>query len=83
MGSGPFFNNEVIKSKYVWYSVIGSIAILIGVIQIPYVRQALNVIPMTLNEWMIIVAAALSSVIIIQAARSLKLFKHNAQSEST
>ena len=82
MGSGPFFNNEVIKNKYVWFSVTGSIAILIGAIQIPYVREALNVIPMTLNEWMIIVAAAFSSVIIIQAAKSLKLFKHNAQPES-
>ena len=81
MGSGPFFNNEVIKNKYIWFSVVGSIAILLGVIQIPYVRQALNVIPMALNEWMIIVAAAVSSVIIIQAARTLKLFKRTAQSE--
>ena len=31
MGSGPFFNNEVIKNKYVWYSVIASIVVLIGV----------------------------------------------------
>ncbi len=79
MGSGPFFNNEVIKSKYIWYSVTGSIAILVGVIQIPYVRQALNVIPMTLTEWMIIVAAAVSSVIIIQLAKALKLLKQNVQ----
>ena len=82
MGSGPFFNNEVIKNKYVWYAVTGSIALLIGVIQIPYVRQALNVIPMTLNEWIIIVSAAVSSVVIIQAAKFLKLFNHNGQSES-
>ncbi len=75
MGSGPFFNNEVIKNKYVWYSVIGSIAILLGLIQIPYVRQALNVIPMTMVEWIIILSAALSSVVIIQIARSLHLFK--------
>ena len=77
MSSGPFFNNEVIKNKYVWYSVIGSIAILIGVIQIPYVRQALNVIPMTLNEWIIIISAAVSFVIIIQAAKSSKFIKRN------
>ena len=79
MGSGRFFNNEVIKSKYVWYSVTGSIAILVGVIQIPYVRQALNVIPMTLTEWMIIATAAVSSVIIIQLAKALKLLKQNVQ----
>jgi len=82
MSSGPFFKNEVIKNKYVWISVSGSVAILIGVIQIPYVSKALNVIPMTLNEWMIIVAAAVSSVIIIQVTKSLKLFKQNAQSAS-
>lgn len=77
MGSGPFFNNEVIKNKYVWYAVTGSLVILIGVIQIPYVRQALNIIPMTLNEWIIIISAAVSSVIIIQAAKSLNFFKLN------
>ncbi len=77
MGSGPFFNNEVIKNKYVWYSVLGSVAILIGVIQIPYVRQALNVIPMTLNEWIIILSASFSSIIIIQITRTLKLIKSN------
>ena len=75
MSNGLFFNNEVIKNKYVWYSVTGSIAILIGVIQIPYVRQALNVIPMTWNEWIIIFSASVSSVVIIQLARSLKLFQ--------
>ena len=75
MSSGPFFNNEVIRNKYVWYSVIGSIVLLIGFIQIPYVRQALNVIPMTWNEWIIIFSASVSSVVIIQLARGLKLFK--------
>ncbi len=75
MGTGPFFNNEVIKNKYVWYSVIASTVIVIGMIQIPYVREALNVITMTLNEWVLIFSASISSVIIIQAAKSLKLFK--------
>ncbi len=75
MGTGPFFNNEVIKNRYVWYSVIASISIVIAMIQIPYVREALNVIPMTMNEWILILSASVFSVIIIQAAKSLKLFK--------
>ena len=77
MGSGSFFNNEVIKNKYVWYSVIASLVILMGLIQISYVRQALNIIPMTLHEWIIILSASFSSVIIIQIARTLKLIKSN------
>jgi Ca2+-transporting ATPase len=75
MSSGPFFNNEVIKNKYVWYAVIASLIILIGVIQISYVREALNIVSMTMQEWLIILSASVLSVIIIQAAKSLKLFK--------
>ena len=74
MGSGPFFKSEVFKNKYVWYAVTASIVILIGVIQISYVREALNIISMTLREWIIILSASVSSVIIIQIAKSLKLF---------
>jgi Ca2+-transporting ATPase len=75
MSSGPFFNNEVIRNKYVWYSVIASLLILMGVIQISYVREALNIVSMTLQEWIIILSASISSVIIIQVVKSLKLFK--------
>ena len=82
MGSGPFFKSEVIKSKYVWYAVIASLVILIGVIQISFVREALNITPMTMQEWLIILSASVSSVIIIQVAKSLKLFKNKEQLKS-
>ena len=77
MGSSPFFNNEVIKNKFVWYAIIGSLVILIGVIQIPAVRQALNVVPMNINEWITICVASLSSVIIIQSVKMLQGFIRN------
>ncbi len=79
MGSGPFFKSEVIKNKYVWYAVIASLVILISVIQISYVRQALNIVSMTMQEWIIILSASISSVIIIQVAKSLKLFQQKEQ----
>ena len=82
MGSGPFFKSEVIKSRYVWYAVIASLIILVGVIQISYVREALNVVSMTMQEWIIILTASISSVIIIQVAKSLNLFKQNGSSGS-
>jgi Ca2+-transporting ATPase len=77
MGGGPFFNNEVVKNKYVWYAVLASILILVGLIQISYVRQALNIVPMGVQEWVIILSASMLSVIIIQAAKTLKIFKPN------
>ncbi len=79
MSGGPFFNNEVVSNKYVWLSVLASLIILIGAIQISYVREALNIVPMTMQEWIIIFSASISSVIIIQVARSLKLFKADSK----
>ncbi|MBC7746203.1 MAG: cation-translocating P-type ATPase [Flavobacterium sp.] len=75
MGTGSFFNNEVIKNKYVWFSVLASTVIVIGMIQIPYVREALNLISLSLNEWMLIFCASVFSVIVIQFEKKLKLFQ--------
>ncbi|MEJ5962992.1 cation-translocating P-type ATPase [Pedobacter immunditicola] len=75
MGTGHFFNNEVIKNKYVWYSLIISILIVIVMIQITYVREALNIIPMTITEWTLILSASVSSVMIIQLGKRSKLFQ--------
>jgi P-type Ca2+ transporter type 2C len=74
MGNGPFFNNEVVRNKFVWYAVSASLLILLGVVQIPFARQALNVIPMTIQEWTIILSASIGSTLIIQLAKSLKIF---------
>ena len=74
MGNGPFFNNEVIKNKYVWYSIGGGFFILLGIIQITFVRQALNIIPMTMREWLIILTASFGSLLIIQVFKSFQLF---------
>ncbi len=77
MGNGSFFNNEVIKNKYVWYSVLASLLILVGIIQIPYVRIALNIVSLGMQEWIIILCASISSVIIIQVAKALKKIKQH------
>jgi P-type Ca2+ transporter type 2C len=74
MGTGRFFKSDVISSKYVWYSLILSVLVLLSLIQIPYARQALNVVPMTINEWIIILTASALSVIVIQVAKYLKVF---------
>ncbi|HET9277718.1 MAG TPA: cation-translocating P-type ATPase [Flavitalea sp.] len=69
MGSGPFFRNEVVTNKYVWYSIGTSFIILLGILQIHLVRQALNIIPMTMQEWLIVLTASFASVLIIQVTK--------------
>jgi Ca2+-transporting ATPase len=71
MGSGNFFRNEVIRNKYVWYALGASLVILISIIQIPVVRLALNVVPLSWQEWGIIFSASLVSIFIIQSAKKI------------
>jgi P-type Ca2+ transporter type 2C len=71
MGSGDFFKNEVISNKYVWYALGASLVIVISIMQIPVVRQALNVVPLNLQEWGIILSAALMSIFIIQVTKKI------------
>jgi Ca2+-transporting ATPase len=82
MGTGSFFKTEVIKNKYVWVAVVGSILILLGVIQISYVGKALSIVPMSVLQWGIIVAAAVAFVIFIQAAKASALFRQSGKKAS-
>ncbi len=75
MGTGAFFKSEVIRNKYVWYSIVANIIILFGAIQVSFVRKALNIVPMTVNEWVVILAVGLSFMVIVQLAKVFKLFK--------
>ena len=75
MGTGAFFKSEVMRNKYVWYSILINIIIVFGAIQIPFVRQALNVVPMNLHEWVVILLVGISFMVIVQLAKVFKLFK--------
>jgi Ca2+-transporting ATPase len=77
MGSGNrwFFRTEVFRSRYVWYSIIGSILILAVFVQFPVVREALNIHNITMAEWNTIIIASLLSFFLIQLTKKIKLAK--------
>ena len=77
MGTGSFFKSEVMRNKFVWYSILVNIIIVFAAMQVPFVRKALNIVPMNLNEWVVILAVSLSFIVIVQLAKVLKLFKAN------
>lgn len=66
MGTGFIFRSDVFRNKYVWLSIVASLLILFVLIQVPIVSRALNIVPMTFIEWVIIVSASIFSVITIQ-----------------
>ncbi len=75
-GAGSsFFNNEVIKNRYVWYATIVSAILLFLSYQVAIVRDALDIYQMSTEDWVISIGMSILSLIIIQIVKRLQLVK--------
>ena len=70
-----FFKSEVMKNKYVWYAVIACIILLTASYQISVVRKALDIFPMSGEDWLISIAMSVVSLILIQISKSLNIIQ--------
>jgi Ca2+-transporting ATPase len=70
-----FFTSEVMKNRYVWYALLACLALLFISYQVEIVRKALDIFPMSKDDWMIAAGMSVLSLIIIQFAKSLNLIK--------
>ena len=70
-----FFTSEVMKNRYVWYAVLACLVLLFISYQIDVVRRALDIFPMSKEDWMISVSMSLLSLVVIQIVKSLKLVR--------
>lgn len=61
-----FFKSEVFRNKYVWYALLLSGLIVMSVFFIPAAREALNVQPLKAEDWLLVIASALLSLLVIQ-----------------
>ena len=69
------FKSEITRNRYVWYSILVCVAILIGCYEITPVRQAISLFPLTIFDWIIIIAFSFASLIINQLAKILNIIK--------
>jgi P-type Ca2+ transporter type 2C len=72
-GGGSFFKNEVITNKYVWYAIVISFALLFLSYQTNIVRQALDIFPMSKEDWLISIGMSFVSLIVIQISKYFKI----------
>lgn len=73
-GSG-LFDNEVMKNRYVWYAVLASAVFLILSYQVPVVREALDVYPMSVADWTISAGMGITSLILIQISKRFNIVR--------
>lgn len=68
-----FFKSEVFRNKYVWYALLLSGLIVMSVFFIPPAREALNVQPLKVEDWLVVVASATLSLLVIQILKRTNL----------
>ncbi|MBS1554108.1 MAG: cation-translocating P-type ATPase [Bacteroidetes bacterium] len=70
-----FFTSEVMKNRYVWYAVVACLALLFISYQIEIVRKALDIFPMSNEDWMISIGMSFTSLILIQIFKAFKIVR--------
>lgn len=70
-----FFKSEVFKNRYVWYALLSCGLILLSVFFILPVGKALNIQPMTQADWLVIVGASFSSLLLIQILKRTNIIQ--------
>ncbi len=58
-----FFLNDVTKNPYVWGAIVLCLLLFVGSVYIPIVQIALDLVPLSVSEWGIVVAASLIPVL--------------------
>ncbi len=70
-----FFKSEVMKNRYVWYAVIACVVLLTISYKVTIIRDALDIFPMSKEDWLISIGMSLASLIIIQIFKAFKIVR--------
>lgn len=68
-----FTQSEVFRNKYVWYALALSGLIVLSVFFIPPAREALNVQPLKMEDWLVVIVSASISLLVIQILKRTNL----------
>jgi Ca2+-transporting ATPase len=61
-----FFKSEVFRNRYVWYALLSCALIILTLFIITPVKEALDIQPLNTEDWVLVVASALISLLVIQ-----------------
>jgi Ca2+-transporting ATPase len=68
-----FFKSEVFRNKYVWYALLSCALIILSVFFITPVGKALNVQPLKAEDWLVVFASSVFSLLVIQVLKRTKI----------
>ena len=68
-----FFRNEVTKNPYVWYAILISLILVLIAYLIPVVNEVLDLVPLDVNQLIMVIGFGLLSLLLSQTAKRLGL----------
>lgn len=68
-----FFRNEVTKNPYVWYAIFISLSLVLIAYLIPVVNEVLDLVPLQLDQLIVVLGFSLLSLVLSQTAKRLGL----------
>lgn len=66
-----FFRNEVTKNPYVWYAIFISLSLVLIAYLIPVVNEVLDLVPLQLDQLIVVLGFSLLSLVLSQTAKML------------
>jgi len=69
--SDTFYDNHVVRSKYVWMAIAGSTAIVLLIMVIPVLAAPFRLQPLTVTEWIIVLLCSLGSLLTVRMTKKL------------
>lgn len=74
--SSNFFKSEIMRNRYVWYAVASGVVIIGILYQFEVFREVLALYPLTIVDWLVIVAFSFLNMFINYLAKLLKIIGH-------
>ena len=78
MGSGAvgLWKSEVIRNRYVWLAVTACVAIVVGMYEVPLMRQALDLYRLSISDWSIVLGFSFIGFALNYMLKQLKWIRH-------
>ena len=72
--SHSLFKSGLLSNRYMIAALLGSCALLLGVLLIPGLQNIFSLIPMSLNAWLVVIGLALAPLVIVEVYKLIRSF---------
>jgi Ca2+-transporting ATPase len=69
-GEGSALSRATFNNPYVWAAIVASFALLASIMYVPFLRELFNIVPLTVQDWALILVLTLPVLIVIELRKA-------------